>query len=152
MLTIAGGIVLGGIALFLIFVFLEDIIKLGIVAILFGVGLGLLYLYIIFMEEVLGQYKAYGIVGGIGLAYCAYYLYKSKKLRDTKKSEIEVENLIHKSKSIKVDVTDMGEDEVRDLCIKYNIGKDGDSYTYGNYRYSKVQDAINYAKLNENKT
>ena len=86
MLTIAGGIVLGGIALFLIFLFLEDIIKLGIVAILFGIGLGLLYLYIIFMEEVLGQYKAYGIVGGIGLAYCAYYLYKTKKLRDTKKS------------------------------------------------------------------
>lgn len=83
MLTIAGGIVLGGIALFVIFAFFGNILAFGIQAVIgiavLAIGFALLMAYIFLMDAALGQYKAYGILFGMLVCYFVYYFFREQR-------------------------------------------------------------------------
>jgi len=149
MLTIAGGVILGGIGLILIFIFLADLIKLGFTLVFLGLGFGLLAFYIYLMDFLLQENKAFGIIGGIALAYGGYYFYQVFKEKGSEGVLRDVNNSVS---TAFVTANKLSAEELKMEAEIHGIKFVDGKYCFEVYKYDNLSDAVNYARLQAKKS
>ena len=143
MLTIVGGIVLGGIGLFLIFIFLESILKAGFVLAILGSGFGFILILIFLFEAS----SAYGILAIFLIVLGYVYREAGKSGQPNFTSSGTAGDILPVGR-----IEELNEDELNQEAGLLGITFVGGMYVYQTYRYEKLVDAINYAHLQAKKS